>query len=128
MKATFFVIASCAFILFLTTTSRGDVAPTSPPPEDTSSDAVRSDTDPPLFAELVGMNVKRTDPGPGPWSYESLPPSEKAYVDRNRDTTGQAQICNEFTKAAIETAQAGRAQAAQAQLGVENLGAEGVVP
>jgi hypothetical protein len=128
MKATFFVIASCAFILFLSTTSRGDVATTTPPAEGSATEAGRSDTDPPAFAELVGMNVKRTDPGPGPWSYEQLTPNEKAYVDRNRDTTGQAQICNEFTKAATETAQAGRAQAAQAELGVENLAGEGVVP
>jgi hypothetical protein len=67
-------------------------------------------------------------PGTKAWAYADLSPSEKAEVDRGRDTTGWDQVHSAYAMAVAERAHQATGDAAAHQLGVDNLASTGVVP
>lgn len=70
-----------------------------------------------------------TDKSPKPlWAYDDLSPSERAVVDRRRDTAQWVPTHNAFATAVADRARVAAAASAQSQLGVESLGELGVIP
>jgi hypothetical protein len=84
-----------------------------------------------LIAAAARSDVAQPTPtpdAPDPDPNNDLSTGEKAWVDRNRDTTGWDHINNGFAQAAKERVQAAIASDAATQLGVEDLANEGVAP
>jgi hypothetical protein len=68
------------------------------------------------------------EPGTKGWDYQSLSPSEKAYVDRNRNQPRAKEISNAFAAATKERAHRAASDSAAHQLGlVDDFGNLGVV-
>lgn len=79
---------------------------------------------------VVPAAIGQTDPGPASalWHYSDLSPAEKAYVDRNADTTGWDRVTAAFGSAVAEQGRAAAARDEANQLGVDDLATEGVLP
>lgn len=79
---------------------------------------------------VVPAAIGPTDPGPASalWHYADLSPAERAYVDRNADTTGWDQVTAAFGAAVAEQGRAAAARDEANQLGVDDLATEGVLP
>lgn len=130
------LLAGIIFVLvFAAGTSRSDVAL-----ETTSSlDATALPSgaaEPTLQAPAVnapGDESIQKDPfqlysAEGGVPYAEQSPAEQKAIDRNRDVTGWQKTHDAFATAVRERSKQARAEAAQHQLGIESLGALGVVP
>ncbi len=125
-------------VLFVTATSRSDVASPSLDP----AAAVGTPIDEPITGAPItpAPGTATTTPPKDPfapydvgpasaiWSYQDLAPAERAVVDRGLDTTGWDETNAAFSTASGEQAKRAAAAAAANQLGVAGLAATGVVP
>lgn len=136
-KSTLFATFMFGVVLSLTASSHGDVATTQAVPTLPSGDA----TPEPITGTPVTPNPGDEStikdpfalydvgpPGTKTWSYNDLTATEKAWVDRNADTTGWDQIHSAYATAVQEQAQQAAAASATSQLGVDTLSGTGVVP
>jgi hypothetical protein len=107
---------------------------------DSTTEAPATSTDEPITGQPVTPTPGSETPGRDPfspydvggqgavWSYDSLSAEEKAAADRGRDVKGWDGVNDAYRQAAMARAAEAAAEAAAIQLGVQNLGATGVVP
>jgi hypothetical protein len=122
-------------VLFLTATSRSDVAPPDIP-------LAATPIDEPITGAAITPAPGTTNSVPpkdpfapydvGPtnatWSYNDLSTAERALADRGRNTDGWTEVNAGFAAASAEQAQRAAAAAAASQLGVADLATAGVIP
>ena len=126
-------------VLLIAATSRSDVAApaATPPPALPSGTAPQEPISGTAAVSAPGDEAPARDPftpydggppGTKTWAYADLSASEKAAVDRGRDTTGWDHVHSAYATAAAERAHQAASDAAAHQLGVDNLALTGVVP
>jgi hypothetical protein len=126
-------------VLLIAATSRSDVAApvATPTPTLPSSTAAQEPISGTAAVSAPGDETSARDPftpydigppGTKAWAYADLSASEKAQVDRGRDTTGWDQVHKAYGAAVAERAHQAAGDAAAHQLGVDNLASTGVVP
>ena len=136
-KSALFATFLFGVVLSLTGSSHGDVASTQTAPTLPAGDAVAEPiTGTPVTPNPGDESVQKDPfalydvgpPGTKTWSYNDLTATEKAWADKNADTTGWDQIHSAYASAVQEQAQQAAAASAASQLGVDTLAGTGVVP
>jgi hypothetical protein len=138
-KSAVFGLLMFLVVLMIAGASHGDGASSSPPPSlPPSGGAAAEPITGTAAVSAPGDSVPQKDPfslydvgppGTVTWSYNDLTAAEKAWADRNADTTGWPAIQSAYADAAKQLAQQAATDAAAHQLGVTgNLAGTGVVP